>query len=94
MKVLDYDVIIHVVDQMYKTKWLSEETMTTWEETQDNEKRWPKCQTFFETAYIARKRYINTNKITAADLNMYLVAIDAKSAQENKECNKHIQQAH
>ena len=37
-KMLDDDIVIHDMDQMYKSDWLSEETMTTWEEIQDNEK--------------------------------------------------------
>ena len=88
------------VDQMYRSDWFSEKTRKTWEETQDKEKMWCKCQTFFENAYIARKRHINTkdqpkdsiNKIIDADLNMYFAEMEAKSAQENKEHNKHIQQ--
>ena len=72
--------------------------MTTWEETQENEKTWHNCQMFFENACIARKRYIdekgqannNINKITKEDLNLYFIAIDAKAAQENKRA----QQAH
>ena len=100
VKVSDNDIAIHVMDQMYELDWVSEEIMTTWAETQDNKKTWPKCQTFFDAAYIARKRYINAkgqltesiNKIIKADCNMYLMAMDAKSAQETKEHNKHIQQ--
>ena len=53
---------------------------------------------FFENAYIARKGYIkakdqtnvSVNKITKVDLNLYLVAINAKAAHEN---NNHNQQA-
>ena len=85
---------------MYESNWFSVETMTTLKETQDNEKMWPKSQTFLENVYITRKRYINAkgqpnnsiNKITEANLNMYLAAIDTKSAQENKEHKEHIQQ--
>ena len=36
VKVLDDNIVIHVVDQMYESNWFSEDTMTTWEETQDN----------------------------------------------------------
>ena len=100
IKMSDNNIVIHIVDQMYKSHWFSEETMTTWEETQDKKKTWPKCQTFFEAAYIARKRLNNAkeqpnksiNKTTEADLNMYLTTMDAKSAQEIKEHNEHIQQ--
>ena len=68
--------MIHVIDQMYESDWFSEDTMTKWEEMQDNEKTWSKCQKFFEDAYIARKRYNDTtgqtqdsiNKITEAEL--------------------------
>ena len=35
---LDDDIIIHVVDQMYESDWFSKETMTKWEETNDNTK--------------------------------------------------------
>ena len=53
---------------------------------------------FFEIMYIARKWYIDAkgqtheyiSKITKADLNMYLLAMDAKAAQDNKEHNEYI----
>ena len=85
-KVSDDDIVNHVVDQVY------ESDMTTWEETQDNEKTWIKCQTFFEAAYTARKWYIDAksqtsesrDEFTEADFNMYLNAIKLKATQENK----------
>ena len=57
IKVPDDDIMIHIVDQMYDSDWLSEETMMAWEELQDTDKTWAKCQAFFEVAYIAQKCY-------------------------------------
>ena len=31
---LDDDIIIHVVDQMYESDWFSKKTMTKWKENQ------------------------------------------------------------
>ena len=44
----DDDIIIHVVDQMHESDWFSEETMTKWEETNDDTKMWQTCQNFEE----------------------------------------------
>ena len=49
------NIVIHVMNQMYELDWFSEETMTTWEETNDDEKAWTKCQMLIENPYIARK---------------------------------------
>ena len=100
MKVFDDNIIIHVVDQMYESDWFSEETITKWEETNNNSKTLHQCQQFFEDAYIARKRYIKTkgsikesiNKIMTADWNLYLEALEAELTQDKKEQEEHIQQ--
>ena len=55
VKVSNDDIVIDIMDQMYESNWFLEETMTTWEESQDNQKTWAKCQAFFEIAYIAEK---------------------------------------
>ena len=41
VKVSDDDIV-------YESDWFPEETMTIWEEIQDNKKTWNKCQKFFE----------------------------------------------
>ena len=40
LKVSDDNIVIHVVNEMYELDWFSEETMTKWEETNDNSKTW------------------------------------------------------
>ena len=42
VSVSDNDIITHVVEQMYESDWFSEETMTKWEETNDNIKNMAK----------------------------------------------------
>ena len=37
IKVLDDDIVIHIVHQMYYSDWFSKETMMTWEEMQDRQ---------------------------------------------------------
>ena len=59
VKVSDDDIVIDVVDQMYESDLFSEDTITTWEEIQDNDKTLSKCQKFFENEYIARKQYLD-----------------------------------
>ena len=44
------DIIIHVVDQMYEFDWFPKETMTKWEESNENTKTWENCQKFFKDA--------------------------------------------
>ena len=36
VKVFYDDIVIHAVDQMYESDWFSEETMTKWDETNNN----------------------------------------------------------
>ena len=48
--VLDDDIIIHVVNQMYESDQFSKDIMTRWEETKDNTKMWQASQKFFEGA--------------------------------------------
>ena len=43
VNVPDNDIVIYVVDQMYESDWFSEDTMTKWEETNDNKKTWKQC---------------------------------------------------
>ena len=64
VKVSDDDIVIHVViiDQMCEQDWFSKDTMTKWEETNDNSKTWTKCQQFFKEAYMARKDTLRQNK--------------------------------
>ena len=40
VKVSDNDFIIHMVDQMYELDLVSKDTMTKWEEINDNSKTW------------------------------------------------------
>ena len=42
----DNDIVIHIVNQMFESDWFSEDTMTKWEETNDNRKTWKQCQPF------------------------------------------------
>ena len=87
VKVLDDDIMINLVDQMYASDWFSEETMMAWEETQDAQMTWAKCQAFFEAAYIERKQYNKAkgqtnqslNKVTEHNLQMYLSIIKMKA---------------
>ena len=51
LTVSDDVIVIHIVDQMYKSDWFSEETMAKWEEINYNNKTWLECQQFFEDAY-------------------------------------------
>ena len=38
VKVSDDDMVIYVFDSLYESDWFSEETMTKWEEINDNDK--------------------------------------------------------
>ena len=49
-------MIIHVVDKMYESYWFPDEMMMKGEESNENTKKWKKCQQFIEEAYIAHKK--------------------------------------
>ena len=85
---------------MYESDWFSEDTMTKWEETHNNRKMWNQCQSFFEEAYIARKRYIEAkastqesiNKVASNEWQVYIEALEVKATQDKKEQEEHIKQ--
>ena len=98
--VLNDDIVIYVIDQVYESDWFSEESMTKWKETSDNTKTWQNCQQFSKEANIARKRYNKAkgqtqetmNNVMVNAWNMYLEAMKAWATQEQKEQQEHIQQ--
>ena len=65
-----------------------------------NRKTWTQCQSFFEEACIARKRYIEAkastkesiNKVESNKWQVYIKALEAKATQDKKEQEEHVQQ--
>ena len=64
------DIIIHVVEQMYKSNWFTEEHMTEWEELDDGTKTWEECKAHFKRCYITRKWYYDAKKTRMEEVNM------------------------
>ena len=96
----DDDIVIHVVDQMYASDWFLEDTMTKWEEVNDNRKTQKQCQQFFKEVNIAQKQYIKAkwsmqesiNKVVTDEWYSYIKAIELKAMQDRKEQEEYIQQ--
>ena len=63
--------------------------MMKWEEINDNNKTWIRCQKFFKDTCIMRKQYNDVkgqmqdsiNKITETEWNLYIEAMEARAMQ-------------
>ena len=84
---------------MYDLNWFSKETMTKWEEINNNDKIWLKCQQFFADVYIARKWYSEAkgqtqdsiSEIMDPDLKLYLETMEAKARWDKNKQQEHMQ---
>ena len=73
--------------------------MILWEEVNNNDKTWIRCQKCVEDAYIMRKWYNdakgqmqdNINQVTETEWKLHREAMEAKAMQEANEQSKHIQ---